>query len=74
MVGRNMLVSVNVITSLVSWESESCDISKVIIYLPYAMFVSAVLRAITTGETIKKVHTLNKFKYKFWIFFYKGAL
>jgi len=60
-----MFVSVNVITSLVSLESESCYISKVIIYLPYTVFVSAVLRAITTGDTIKKVHTLNKFKYKF---------
>lgn len=29
------------------------------------MFVSAVLRAITTSDTIKKVLTLIKFKYKF---------
>jgi hypothetical protein len=64
MVDRNMFVSVNVITSLVSLEFESC-VSKVIIYLSYTMFVSAVLRAITTGDTIKKVHTLNKFKCKF---------
>jgi len=49
-----MFVSVNVITSLFSLESESCYISKVIIYLPYTMFVSAVLRAITTGGTVKK--------------------
>ena len=49
-----MFVSVNVITSLVSLEPESCYISIVIIYLPYTMFVSAVLRAITTGDTIKK--------------------
>jgi len=48
-------------TSLVSLESENCYISKVIIYLPYTMFVSAVLRAITTSDTIKKVLTLNTF-------------
>jgi hypothetical protein len=61
-----MFVSVNEINSLVSLEPESCYISKVIFYLPYTMFVSAVLRAITTSDTIKKVLTLNKlFKYKF---------
>jgi hypothetical protein len=67
-----MFVSVHVITSLVSLESESRNISKVIIYLPYTMFVSAVLRAITTGDKIKKRYILlTNLSVSFGFFFIK---
>jgi hypothetical protein len=64
-----MFVSVHVITSLVSLESESRYISKVTIYLPYTMFASAVLRAITTGDTKKRYILLTNLIINFQCFF-----